>query len=61
MSLAVDQYLLDEMRRSDDIDLMLESDISDMLLDHLCGWDEENQAYQVNQGMLFPQPIRRID
>ena len=61
MSLAVDQYLLDKMKHEDDIDLMLESDISDMVLDHLFGWDEENQSYQMSQGMLFPQPIRRID
>lgn len=60
MSLAVDQYLLEKMKKDDDMDLMLESDISDMVLDHLCGWDEETKTYDSSQGMMFPQPIHTI-
>lgn len=61
MSLAVDQYLLEEMRKEDDMNLMLETDVSDMMIDHLCGWDEETQTYDSSQGLMFPQPIRTIN
>ena len=61
MSLAVDQYLLEQMRKEDDLDLMLDTDISGNVIDHLCGWDEETQTFERNQGMLFPQPIRKIE
>jgi len=61
MSLAVDQYLLEEMRKEDDMNLMLETDVSDMMIDHLCGWDEETQTYDSSQGLMFPQPVRTIN
>ena len=61
MSVAVDQYLLQEMRDEDDLDLMIESGISGVVIDHLSGLNEETGTYDVSPNLLFPQPIRRID
>lgn len=61
MSLAVDEYLLEQMRRDDNLNLMLENDVTGLVIDHIAGWDEETGTYDRNQGMLFPQPIKKID
>ena len=49
------------MRREDDNDLMIGNDISDAVIDHMCGWNEETGVYETDQGLLFPQPIHKID
>lgn len=61
MSLVVDKYLLETMRRDDDNILMQETDVSDAVIDHMCGWNEETGVFETDQGLLFPQPIHKID
>lgn len=61
MSLSVDQYLLNEMINEDDLELLVETDIQDPVLDYICGWREETQSMERENGLLFPQPIKRID
>ena len=61
MSLVVDSYLLEMMRDEDDKDLMLgNNDISDAVIDHMLGWNEETGIYETDQGLLFPQPVTKI-
>ena len=61
MSIAVDQYLLQEMRDEDDLDLMIESGLSGTVIDHLSGLDDETGNYDISPNMIFPQPIKKID
>lgn len=61
MSLEVDKFLLETMRKEDDNDLMIGTDISDAVIDHMCGWNEETGVFETDQGLLFPQPIHKID
>ena len=61
MSLSVDQYLLADMINQDDLEIIVETDIPDSILDYICGWREETQSMERENGLLFPQPIRRIE
>lgn len=61
MSLEVDKYLLEMMREEDDRILMQGTDISDEIIDHMCGWNESKGVFETDQGLLFPQPIKQID
>ena len=60
MSLAVDRYLLEEMEYYEDLELLLDGDVSGMTLDHIFGWNEDEQVYEMESDELFPQPIRTI-
>ena len=61
MSQIVDQFLLEQMKKEDDDALMYNEDgVGEMLIDHLCGYDEDSNSYDPDQGLLFPQPIKKI-
>lgn len=59
MSLAVDKYLLESMKRQDDMDLMIDTDVSGVI-DFMCGYNEETGTFQ-DTGVLFPPPIHKVD
>ena len=61
MSLSVDKYLLDEMTYYEDLELMLENDVHDITLDHIFGWNEEEQTYNLESDELFPQPVHHVE
>lgn len=62
MSQAVDEYLLEDMRKDENDELMfsLGLDEEGFMIDIVACYDEEADAYPEDQGMLFPQPIREI-
>lgn len=59
MSQVVDEYLLEQMRREDDADLLF-GNIDGTVMDHLCAYDEETGTYDPSEGLLFPQPEKVI-
>jgi hypothetical protein len=62
MSQAVDEYLLEDMRKDENDELMfsLGLDEEGFMIDTVACYDEEAGIYPEDQGMLFPQPIREI-
>ena len=62
MSQAVDEYLLEDMRKDENDELMfsLGLDEEGFMIDTVACYDEEADIYPEDQGMLFQQPIREI-
>ena len=62
MSQAVDTYLLEDMKKSEDEETMHQLGIDEegFMIDTVACFDEETGLYPEDQGMLFPQPIREI-
>lgn len=58
MSLPVDKYLLESMKREDDVDIMAGTDVSD-IIDFMCGYNEETGNFE-DTGILFPPPVHTV-
>lgn len=62
MSRPVDEIIANDIKKDLLEDMMIgDNDIDGSTIDFMCGWDEEAQAYDEDQNMLFPQPVTNFN